>query len=578
MINFKWFKLNNYLKNYIYPILNLFRESSVANNKLGLVLILTILGSFLEASFILLLGPFTNSILKTNEITTNDFNLLSQIYNSPFLLLLLIVFVSFAKSSISTFTAYFVTRTVSLIRKNLRIKLIDSFLNTSWKIKLDGGKLLDAYITSTNTAVQSIFFLTEILTYSLYVIAVLATLLLKVSFDLIIVFIFLGTFYYLIIYFLSKKGRDLSFINLATNQKLSQLASEVIKGIREIQIFNIQNILINQMAAEEDQLVKNESKSALLRKTPTILPSILITLIIVYGYFSRGTNNISSNSNLIVTSLVAVQRLGVYLSIIGQKLTLIGTGAAEIKFILKEINKQNSPNGKNLKLSVNKSNRINIENLTFNYNDNNELLKELNLEFKSGRVIVIAGPSGSGKSSLFSLILKECRPLSGQIKVNDILLERISRNSWYRNLSFVSQSPFIFGTSILNNIRIGKYSASDDEVINASKKSGSFDYINKLSDKFNFNVEDGGTNLSGGQCQLISLTRAILKDAPIILLDEPSNNLDKKSIIKLKDLFLSWAKENKLIIVITHDLRLIDERFDIYNVKDYNLVKKQISK
>ena len=578
MTNFKWFKLNNYLKNYIYPILNLFRESSVANNKLGLVLILTILGSFLEASFILLLGPFTNSILKTNEINSNDFNVLSQIYNSPFLLLLLIVFVSFAKSSISTFTAYFVTRTISLIRKNLRIKLIDSFLDTSWKIKLDGGKLLDAYITSTNTAVQSIFFLTDILTYSLYVIAVLATLLLKVSFDLIIVFIFLGTFYYLIIYFLSKKGRDLSFINLATNQKLSQLTSEVIKGIREIQIFNIQNILINQMAAEEDQLVKNESKSALLRKTPTILPSILITLIIVYGYFSKGTNNISSNSTLIVTSLVAVQRLGVYLSVIGQKLTLIGTGAAEIKFILKQINKQNPPKGKNLKLSVNKSNRINIENLTFNYDDNNELLKELNLEFKSGRVTVIAGPSGSGKSSLFSLILKECRPLSGQIKVNDIFLERISRNSWYRNLSFVSQSPFIFGTSILNNIKIGKYSASDDEVINASKKSGSFDYINKLSNKFNFNVADGGTNLSGGQCQLISLTRAILKDAPIILLDEPSNNLDKKSIIKLKDLFLSWAKENKLIIVITHDLRLIDERFDIYNVKDYNLVKKEISK
>ena len=72
---------------------------------------------------------------------------------------------------------------------------------------------------------------------------------------------------------------------------------------------------------------------------------------------------------------------------------------------------------------------------------------------------------------------------------------------------------------------------------------------------------------------MISLTRAILKDSPIVLLDEPSNNLDNKSIIRLKNLFLSWAKKNKLVIVITHDLRLVDKRFDTYSVKNFNLLK-----
>ena len=574
MKSLKLFKIRGFYNNYFVPIFELFKKSNVSKNKILLVVILTILGSFLEAFFILLLGPFTNSILNSNTSSGDNLSLLGNIYNSPFLILLLIIFVLFSKSTISTFTSYYVTKIISIIRKNLRIKLIDSVINTSWKSKIDSGKLLDAYLSSTSTAVNSIFYVTDILTYSLYVLAVLATLLLKVSFDLIIVFIFLGIFYYLSIYFLSKQGRDLSFINLKTNQKLSQLASETLLGIREIQIFGIQDILINQMSAEENKLVKNESKTALLRKTPTVLPSILITFIIIYGYFSRGTDDISSNSTIVVTALVAVQRLGVFVSVIGQKLTMIGTGTAEMNFILKQIKNVTPANGQKITISEKENNTISISNLTFNYGDSNQLLRDLNVDFCSGKVSVIAGPSGSGKSSLFSLLLKECNPLSGKIKFNNFPLDKISKNSWYENLSFVSQSPFIFETSIFNNIRIGREDATLEEVKNASKIAGSLEYINRLSNKFKFNVADGGTNLSGGQCQLISLTRAILKNSPIVFLDEPSNNLDKKSIIKLKNLFLSWAKENKLVVIITHDQRLIDKRFDIYNVKDFNLFKQ----
>ena len=570
--NFNPNKIKSIFRTYI-SLWKLFKASNVPKSKVIFILMLTFLGASLEAFFILLLGPFTESILKTNQLENNNLNLINQISNSPLLLLLLIVFVSFFKSSITSFTIYYVTRIITIIRKQLRIKIIDSFLHTSWKRKLEGGKLLDAYLNSTTTATYSIFCLTEIATYSLYTLAILITLLLKVSIDLIIVFLFLGIFYYVIINFLSKKGSNLSFKVLNSNQKLSQLANEVIKGIREIQIFGIQNLLMDQMIAEEDLLVRNESKTALIRRAPTILPSILITLIIIYGYLSRGTDDISSSSTLIVTALVAVQRLGSYLSVIGQKLTQIGTSKAEINFVLELIHKKNYSKGKNLEISINKQNSINIKNLTFNYGDNNPLFKNLNVKLNSGRVIVIAGPSGSGKSSLLSLILKECDPISGNIAINNISLDKISKYSWYENISFVSQAPFIFGTSISNNLKFGKSDATFQDIIKASKESGSFNYINKLPNKFEFNVQDGGTNLSGGQCQLISLTRAILKDSPIVLLDEPSNNLDNKSIIRLKNLFLTWAKKNKLVIVITHDLRLIDKRFDTYNVKNFNLLK-----
>ena len=199
--NFNFYKIKNIFRTYI-SLWKLFKSSSVPKSKLIFILMLTFLGASLEAFFILLLGPFTAAILNTNQLENGNLNQLNQIYNSPLLLLLAIIFVSFFKSSTTSFTIYYVTRIITIIRKKLRIKVIDSFLDTSWKRKLEGGKLLDAYLNSTTTATQSIFCLTEIATYSLYTLAILITLLLKVSIDLIIVFLFLGIFYYLIINFL----------------------------------------------------------------------------------------------------------------------------------------------------------------------------------------------------------------------------------------------------------------------------------------------------------------------------------------------------------------------------------------
>ena len=569
------FKFIFLIKNFIKPIWELFEESSLSKGSIFFILILTVLPSLFEAIFILLLAPFTNSIFNASQIEINNLNLFSGIFKSRFFLLLLIIFVLFTKSTIATFSTYYLTKIRFIIRKNLRIKLIDSDLEASWKTKLEGGKLLEAYLSSATNSSQTFFYFTEVLTYSFYVFAILTTLLIRVSLDLIIVFIFIGSIYYLVIYYLTKSSKVLSFTNLNSNQKLSQLATEVFRGSREIQIFGFKENLLNNMRNEEDKVVKNESKHSFLEKIPSIIPSILITLLVIYGFFSRGLNDIYSSSNIVVTSLVAIQRLGIYLSIIGKKLTIVGAGTAEINFLLKNIKSKQSDRGINLNISKNDRNFISIENLTFNYGNNKQLLKNVNLKFFSGKVAVIAGPSGSGKSSLFSLMLKEYFPISGDIKINNISINKISKYKWYRNLSAVSQTPFMFSTSILNNIKIGKPQALFEDVINASRESGSLEYINKLNNKFEFNVSDGGNNLSGGLRQLISLSRVILKDSPIILLDEPSNNLDDNSINNLKDLLSSWANKNKLVIVITHDQRLIDKRFDIYKVEDFNLLKKE---
>ncbi len=579
MYKIKLFKLGFFYKNYIDPIWSLFKQCNIPNNKIGLILLLTVTVSFFEGLFIWLLAPFTNSVLNKDQISSNDFGIISQIYNSPFILLLLIIVALFAKSSIITFTTYYVTKITYIIRKKLRIKIIESVLDTSWKTKLKGGTLLDAYINASSIASGTILILTEILINAFYVIGILIIFLFRVSPDLIIIFLLLGFFYYVVIYFLSLNAKNLSFNILKTDQKVSQSATEVIRGVRELQIYGhgIQKILLNEIIAEENKLVLNQSKSSLIRKIPTVLPSILITLVVVYGFFSKGTGNISTSSPLVLTALVAIQRLGTYLSVLGQKFTVIGSGTAQINFLLGEIKKKSFSKGKRIIISESNKNKISVNKLTFNYGNNKDLLKNLNSDFESSKVSVIVGPSGSGKSSFFSLLLKECNPLEGEILVNGLSLDKISKNDWYKNLSLVSQSPFIFGTSIIDNIKIGKSNASQKEVLQAAKISGALQFINKLSNKFEFNVLDGGTNLSGGQCQLIALTRAILKDSPIVFLDEPTNNLDNKSVENLKDLLLMWAQKNKIVIVITHDQRLIDKRFNIYKVKNFNLYKQSNS-
>ena len=575
MNNLKLFKINYLLKTYLFSVWQLFKKSDVSSYNIYFIFILSFLGSLLEAIFILLLAPLTSAVFSLNKSQNNNIDFLSQAYNYPFFLLLIIVLTLFAKSSIITYSSFYVMRVITLIRKRLRLKIVETIFEGSWKTNLKSGKLLDAYLVSSTNASLTVAYFNELLTYSLYVVAIVITLFLNLSIDLIIILAFLGVFYYLTIYFLSKKARDLSFINLDTNQKLSQLASEVIRGSREIQIYRLEKLILGQLSKKENILVKNESILAFLNKFPSVLPSTVITLVVIYGYFAKGSYDISSSSPIIVTSLVAVQRLSNYLSIVGQKLTMIGTGTAEIGFILKKLNSTPTKKGKKIQISRELKNSITFNKLNFNYGNDKELLKNLNLKFSSGKVSIIAGPSGSGKSSLFSLILKEVDPLEGKIEINGKPLNAISKKSWYENLSFVSQSPFIFGTSILNNIKIGSKDASYGQIYNAAKQSGALDFIDKLSNKFDFNVFDGGTNLSGGQCQLISLTRAILQDTPVVLLDEPSNNLDLKSIEKIKELFLSWANKNKIVLVITHDSRLIDKRFDIYNVENFNLIKKE---
>src|SRR5699024_8859789 len=153
---------------------------------------------------------------------------------------------------------------------------------------------------------------------------------------------------------------------------------------------------------------------------------------------------------------------------------------------------------------------IEFKNVDFGYDDKNLILKNFNLKVKAGESIALVGATGSGKSTIINLLCRFYEPTSGHILIDNKDYKEFTRGYIYNNLGYVLQSPFLFSGTIFSNIKSGKLDASYEEVVEASKIVGAYDFIMKLPDKFDTIIEEGGNSLSTGQKQLISFARAII--------------------------------------------------------------------
>ncbi len=198
---------------------------------------------------------------------------------------------------------------------------------------------------------------------------------------------------------------------------------------------------------------------------------------------------------------------------------------------------------------------IKFNDIRFSYKET-EVLKGINLNIKENTMTAFVGPSGSGKTTLTNLIARFYDVDSGKITIGGNDIKSIDSESVLKEISMVFQNVTLFRDTIYNNIKIGKYEASEEEIIEAAKKANAHDFIMKLPDGYNTLVGENGANLSGGEQQRISIARAILKDAPIVLLDEATASLDPENEIYIQNA-ISKLLENKTVIVIAHRLKTI---------------------
>ncbi len=201
-----------------------------------------------------------------------------------------------------------------------------------------------------------------------------------------------------------------------------------------------------------------------------------------------------------------------------------------------------------------KSPRIQFDSVSFSYGHNDRLIiNKLNLSIKSNEKIGLIGYTGSGKTTLVNLLLKVFNVNSGEILINDININDINTDKLRQQIGVIPQDGSLFHRNILENIRYGRMDATDDEVVSAAKQAHADEFINQLPDGYFTLVGERGIKLSGGQRQRIYIARAILKNAPILILDEASNQLDNITEQYIQDSF-SKILQNKTVIAIAHKL------------------------
>jgi len=213
------------------------------------------------------------------------------------------------------------------------------------------------------------------------------------------------------------------------------------------------------------------------------------------------------------------------------------------------------PNAK--KLIVNEG-VIAFENVTFRYHRNNNLFKNKSVLIKAGEKVGLVGFSGSGKSTFVNLITRAFDVEAGRILIDGQDIKKVTQDSLRENISFIPQDPVLFHRSLLENIRYGNSESTDEEVLVASKKAHVHDFAIKTEDGYNTLVGERGLKLSGGQRQRIAIARAILKNAPILILDEATSSLDSMTEKLIQDSFNLLMKK-KTTIVVAHRLSTLLE-------------------
>ncbi len=364
----------------------------------------------------------------------------------------------------------------------------------------------------------------------------------------------------ILIFFLFNKYTNYSVAKVAgekieSDKDMVGVVLEFIQGISEIRNYNI----VSQNSTRLANAIERKTKADITAEIAAI-PAVGIQMLIskltgvviagasVYFYLT-GTMELTYVITMLLCSFMVFESLdaaGVYTAL----LKIIGRGVDLVNEIL-DI-EQMDINGENISP---KNRDIHMEHVSFAY-ENRTIIDDVTLDIKENTTTAIVGPSGGGKTTITSLIARFWDVKSGQVTLGGKDVRDYSFDSLMENFSFVFQRVYLFEDTIANNIRFGRPEASMEDVIEAAKKACCHDFIMELPEGYDTVVGEGGATLSGGEKQRIAIARAIMKNAPIIILDEATANVDPENEKEITEAIENLTKE-KTIIMIAHRLKTV---------------------
>lgn len=384
-----------------------------------------------------------------------------------------------------------------------------------------------------------------------------------------------GTCIYLL---LSAKMQKVS-AELAPKRSRAQveLADKIIEHIQGMPVIKSFNLTGKGDKKTRDSIDKSKKANLKIEQTftPFTIGSSLViniaSVLIMYmavSFYLAGTMNLTSSLMTILMSYMVFSQI-----------QQAGSSMSELRVVSDSIDKvhilENMPVMKvaeNKLVKVNEKQDIEINNINFSYG-NKSIIKNLSLTIPEKTTAAFIGPSGAGKTTLAKLIARFWDVDSGEITIGGKNINSYSLEGLMGQISMAFQSVYLFEDTIENNIKFGKANASKEEVIEAAKKAVCHDFIMKLPEGYQTMVGEGGANLSGGEKQRISIARAVIKDAPIVILDEATANVDPENEDKLQIAIESLMKE-KTVIMIAHRLKTVKNANQIVVLDQGQIVQK----
>lgn len=352
-----------------------------------------------------------------------------------------------------------------------------------------------------------------------------------------------------------------------TTQEMNGTIVEYINGIEVIKAFNQGK---SSYAKFTDRVKANASYFYNWMKRSqfgtamgySVVPATLITILPVgWIWYTGGSLSIETFITVIILSLGIAGPLLAAMGFV-DTLAIVGTTVASVDELLSAEEQQHGD--KKVQLI---GADIELSHVSFGYREDKEILKDVSLAIPAGSMTALVGPSGSGKSTIAKLIAGFWDVKNGTVSMGGVDEKEIPLTQLYDQVAFVSQDNYLFDETVRENIRMGKLSATDKEVEKAAKAAGCDAFIRELENGYETNVGAGGAHLSGGERQRIAIARAMLKDAPIVILDEATAYIDPENEAVIQKAIAKLV-QGKTVIVIAHRLSTIKDADKIVVVKD----------
>ncbi|MEN6332457.1 MAG: lipid A export permease/ATP-binding protein MsbA [Smithella sp.] len=357
---------------------------------------------------------------------------------------------------------------------------------------------------------------------------------------------------------LGKKMRKVATSTQITMGTLTSLLQETISGTRIVKAFGMEKYENERFAAENERLfklnMKTVSVNAISHPLMEFLGSLGIAAVIFYGGYNvvHGNSTPGTFFSFLAALLMLyepVKRLINVNNTIQQGIA----GADRVFSIIDRVPDIDDKPGARALPPITRS--IDIENVTFHY-EKTPVLKNVSLSIKAGEVVAFVGMSGGGKTTLVNLIPRFYDVSSGRILIDGQDVRDVTMQSLRSQIAIVTQQTILFNDTVKNNIAYGDIERTQDDIINAARAANAHDFIMKLPQQYDTNIGELGTKLSGGEKQRISIARALLKDAPILILDEATSSLDTEAEIEVQEALDNLMK-GRTTLVIAHRLSTI---------------------